>query len=217
VPKKSQTIKDDWKSTLLGKMIGWFVRLMGMTYRVDKQDKDDVTSKNRVEPVIFVVWHNRIFSTISIWPKVGAKLPVMALASASKDGGILASALRVIGVETARGSTSRRGAAALVMLRRALRDKKDVYITPDGPRGPKYELQMGALKLAQASGIPIVIKLVRESSCWKLKSWDRLRIPKPFSKIALTFEEKIEIPKSLSAEELEKLRCDIEQRMNSYN
>ena len=217
VSGSDHTVHDNWKSKLLGWLIGCLMRVMGMTYRVKCQDLAGVTDRAEREPVIYVIWHNRIFSAISTWPKTGGHMPVVALASASKDGGILASALRVIGVETARGSSSRRGAAALVMLRRALRDHKDVYITPDGPRGPCYILQPGALKLAQASGAAIVVQLVREKRFWQLNSWDKLRVPKPFTQIELIFEERIQVPREFSDVQLEDLRCSIEARMNRYN
>ena len=71
--------------------------------------------------------------------------------------------------------------------------------------------------MAQASGFPLVIKLVREQSYWSLETWDQLRIPKPCSMVELEFEAPLYVPKDLSNEDLEELRCSIQQRMNRFN
>ena len=214
---KSNEIRGSKKATWLGKSIGWFALLTGKTCRFSCEDRADVCDLQRNEPVIFLLWHNRIFSSIPLWKKFCSHYPLVALASASKDGAILAGAVGVVGVEVVRGSSSRRGAAALVALRKALKQKKDIFITPDGPRGPRYQMQMGALKLAQITGVPIVMKLVREHSFWQLKTWDLMRIPKPFSKLELVYEERIHVPKDLSDSELEELRCSVEAKMNRLN
>ncbi len=215
---KKQEIRGDWKSRLLGSIVGWICRLLGCTYRVEIKDNAGVRQAGRQDPVVCIFWHNRIFATIATWKKTSENFPAVALVSASKDGAILENAVQVVGAETARGSSSRRGAAALIAMRNALRENKDAYITPDGPRGPKYQLQPGALKLAQLQEVPIVIKHLNLKSYWEItKAWDDLRIPKPFSKIEIVYDAPIHIPKKISEEELEKIRCEIEQQMRESN
>jgi len=213
----SNEIRGSKRDQFLGFLIGWFSRLWGATFRVELEDNAGVTSKKRNEPVVYVVWHNRLFASIPLWKMSCGHYPVVALMSASKDGTLLESAVGTVGVEVARGSSSRRGAAALVLLRRALRAKKDVYITPDGPRGPCYELQAGALKLAQAEGVPVVVVQMRMANYWTLNSWDKFRIPKPCSDIDLIYDEPIHILKDLSDEEFEQLRLQIQEQMCRYN
>jgi len=212
----SADIKGNRKGHIIGSVIGWVIRIFGMTYRVEVEDNAGVGELGR-EPIIHVVWHNRIFAATYLWRLTSSHQPLVALTSASKDGAILAAAVGVVGVQVARGSSSRRGAAALVTLRKALKAHKDVYITPDGPRGPMYELQAGTLKLAQASGVPIVVKQIRLHDYWELKTWDRLRIPKPFSHVTLRYDEPIYIPKGLCDEEFEELRVRIERQMSEFN
>lgn len=215
---KKQEIRGDWKSRTLGAIVGWLCRLLGYTYRIEIKDNAGVEQKGRKDPVVCIFWHNRIFATIATWKKTSKGFPAVALVSASKDGTILETAVQVVGAETARGSSSRRGAAALIAMRNALREDKDAYITPDGPRGPKYQLQVGALKLAQLQGVPVIVKHLNLKSYWEItKAWDNLRIPKPFSKIEIVYDAPIYIPKKISAEELEKIRCEIEQQMNVSN
>ena len=113
-----------------------------------------------------------------------------------------------------RGSSSRRGAAALVALRRKLRDGATVAITPDGPKGPRYKVQPGVVKLAQTSGAPIVVMSVNFSSCWRLKSWDRFCVPKPFSQVLLKLEEGLEISREMSDDAFENELVNLEILMN---
>ena len=210
-------IKGGPKAWRIGSVIGWVLRILGYTCEIVVNDKWGFQDPNRKKPVMMLAWHDRIASSTSVWKRVEVALPMVALTSASKDGAILGGVVGVNGIDVARGSSSRRGAAALMTLCKALRKNKDVYITPDGPRGPRHVLQLGALKLAQLSGAPIVVKLVRPSNYWQLKTWDKLMIPKPCSIIEFCFEDPIYVPKDLTDEELEELRCKIETSMNRFN
>jgi len=210
----SQEIRGALSQKLLGKCIGWLCRIWGWTYRLEVNDDAGVMDKKRQKPVVFLLWHNRLFAAIPLWKKTCGHFPLVALMSASKDGTILEAAVRTVGADVARGSSSRRGAAALVYLRRALRQNKDAYITPDGPRGPLYELKEGALKLAQAEQASVVTIRINMKSYWQLKSWDQFRIPKPFSKIQLNYDSPIQIRSELSPEEFEATRLEIEQQMS---
>src|SRR5690606_9214875 len=120
--------------------------------------------------------------------KIGTHRKAVVLASASHDGAALASAMAVFGLGAVRGSSSRRGVAALIALKRALKSGVDVCITPDGPRGPRYGLQPGVVKLAASSGAPIIPIHVRFSSAWRLNTWDRFVLPKPFSRVHMIFD-----------------------------
>lgn len=211
-------IRGDWKARAIGKAIGWAIRLFGFTYRAEVIDKAGVASGEISTPVVFLHWHNRIFTSPPLWKRsCGGKRPLVALTSASKDGAILEAAISVVGAEAARGSSSRRGAAALVTLRKALRQGKDTCVTPDGPRGPLYKLQPGGIKLAQAAEVPIVIQQIITRDFWEIGSWDKLRIPKPFSSVTLMYDGPIHVPKDLNEEEFEAFRLALEQRMNQYN
>jgi lysophospholipid acyltransferase (LPLAT)-like uncharacterized protein len=107
----------------------------------------------------------------------------VVLTSASHDGAALATAMGVFGIGSVRGSSSRRGVAALVGMRKALREGIDVCVTPDGPRGPRYMIQAGLVKLAETSAAPVIPIHVEYPNCWRLKTWDRFAIPKPCSTV----------------------------------
>jgi lysophospholipid acyltransferase (LPLAT)-like uncharacterized protein len=193
-----------------GKLLGWLIRLLGMTLR--REVIGDVSGLNaRNQPIIHVMWHNRIFAAAYLWRKIYSKRECVVLTSASKDGAVLASAVKVFKFGAVHGSSSRRGAAAIVGLRRAAKNGKDLVFTPDGPRGPRYQLQPGVIKIAQTTGLPMVAMRIDYLSCWTLKTWDLFRIPKPFSKVRITLEEPITVLRQLDNEEFEKERLRLEK------
>ena len=116
-----------------------------------------------------------------------------------------------------RGSSSRRGAQALIELVSVLREGKHVAITPDGPRGPRYTIQPGIISLAQLSGAPIVPAGAKISAMKELRSWDRFQVPLPFARCELSFGPPIRVPRRASAEELEAIRARLEAEMNRLN
>jgi hypothetical protein len=96
-------------------------------------------------------------------------------------------------------------------MKKALLDGKDVCVTPDGPKGPRYQVQAGLLKIAQTTESDIIPIHIHYSSAWRLSSWDRFVIPKPFSKVEVTFDKPISIPKDLTEEAFEIARTNLEK------
>lgn len=200
---------------LLGAAAGWCIRLLSRTLRVTVRDQAGLTESARGEgPVIYVLWHNRILVVPPVWRRwCGSRRHCVVLTSASRDGEVVARAMKVLGLGAVRGSSSRRGVAALVGLLRELRAGRDVCITPDGPKGPRYRLQAGAVKLASSAAVPLVLIHVRHSSAWRLRSWDRFVIPKPFSRVEVTFSERILLPPDLDDPALESQRQKLERML----
>jgi len=204
-----QEIRTSWKARMSGRLGGWLIRLLGMTLR--REVTGNVGELNASErPIIHVLWHNQILVSPYLWRKMYPKRECVVLTSASRDGVVLASAVKIFKVGAVHGSSSRRGAAAIVALRRAAQRGKDLVITPDGPRGPRYHLQPGVIKIAQTTGLVVVPMRIDYLSCWILKSWDRFRIPKPFSKVKITLEEPMMVPRQLDAGKLENERLRLE-------
>ncbi len=121
------------------------------------------------------------------------------LVSEHSDGEIIAQIGARLGQRTVRGSTTRGGARALLGLVRALQAGETIAITPDGPRGPRHEVQAGVVAAAQRAGAPVVAIGVACSRAWSLGSWDRFRIPMPFARIVLSYTEPILMPADLDA------------------
>lgn len=193
---KGSEVRESRKAKVLGTLAGWFMKLWAATLRYEIEDRSGVcTPGNFATPVMFALWHNRIFTLPPIWHKTGGNSrKSVVLTSASHDGAMLSHAMAVFGLGAVRGSSSRRAVAALVGMKRALKEGLDVCITPDGPRGPRYEFQPGVVKIAESSGVPIIPIHATYASAWRLKTWDRLVIPKPFSRVRVVFDEKLVVP-----------------------
>jgi lysophospholipid acyltransferase (LPLAT)-like uncharacterized protein len=136
-----------------------------------------------------------------------------ALISASRDGEILADLVERFGFEVVRGSTSRKGASAIRQLAEVIAHGQDVVITPDGPRGPPYELGQGIIYLAQQSGAQVVPLNLEYSSCWRVKSWDRFILPTPFSKVRVIIGRPHRVATTSSDEEFERERIQLQDAM----
>ncbi|MEN8213315.1 MAG: lysophospholipid acyltransferase family protein [Pseudomonadota bacterium] len=128
---------------------------------------------------IYTAWHEN--TATAVWAKRNDKVAMMA--SDSKDGEIIARGIRLFGNIPVRGSASRGGAKAVKAMVRLLKEGHLAAITPDGPRGPLRQLQSGVLYISLLAGSPIVPFHVVASREWVFPSWDRHRLPKPFSRV----------------------------------
>ena len=139
---------------------------------------------------------------------------LVALISASHDGGVLARTLQYFGVESVRGSSSRRGAQALLELTSWTGRGYSVAITPDGPRGPCYRVSEGAVSLAQLSELPIVPISTRVR--WKLrtKSWDRFQIPLPFARCEIRFGQPLHVGRNATEAERARAAEELKARLD---
>jgi lysophospholipid acyltransferase (LPLAT)-like uncharacterized protein len=130
---------------------------------------------------IMALWHGRILPATVYFRNRG----IVVITSQNFDGEWIARIIERFGFGTARGSTSRGGARALVQLRRDLAAGRPVGFTIDGPRGPARVAQPGALFLAGATGHPVLPFHIESSRSWTMNSWDRTQVPRPFSTVAL--------------------------------
>ncbi len=167
-----------WVAPLAFGLRAWIATLR---FRLHGEAIDD-----REAPYVLLLWHDKLFIAPWIAQRCLTR-PVTALISTSKDGAWLVAFFRLMGLAAARGSSNRRGAAALVTLTRAMRAGQHAGITPDGPKGPAHRCKEGAVALARLARRPFVVLGIRYRSCWRLGSWDRFALPVPFSVVDLTF------------------------------
>jgi lysophospholipid acyltransferase (LPLAT)-like uncharacterized protein len=209
----AHAIRGGIKQKIIGTLAGMLIRCLSWTLRIQLHGTSSLTKLEA--PIIVVFWHANIIATIATWAK-GKPRPqsLAALTSASKDGAIIEYALRANGISAIRGSSSRRATAALMELKKTLESGQDICITPDGPRGPARELQAGPLKLAQLTSHAIIAVRVTCQNSWKLNTWDRFEIPKPFSTIHLFFDSALSIPRELTPEEFEQYRIQLEKSLS---
>lgn len=176
-----------WRRALLWPF-GVIIRLWGRSLRFETSPEDLRAYTKNDEPIAIVLWHNRLFLAAEIVRRFRVGRPAYALVSASQDGAWLTAFFSLAGLRTVRGSSSRLGREAASALVDTLRAGHDVGITPDGPRGPCYELKPGGIIVARRTKAPLLIVGGEFSSAWRLKSWDRFYLPKPFSRVRMRGE-----------------------------
>ncbi len=177
-----------WRRLLLWPL-ALLVRWWGMTLRFETAPDDLRNYTKRDVPVAFALWHNRLFLASEIYRRYRRPRPLYALISASKDGAMLTAFFAMVGgMQAARGSSSGLGREAANALVEAQRAGHDIGITPDGPRGPCYDLKPGAVIVPRRTGAPVLLVGGEFTSAWRLKSWDRFYLPKPFSHVRMRCE-----------------------------
>ena len=190
------------------------VNLLCATLRYKVIDEAGFLDQPIPRPVVILVWHNRILAMPVVFRRYYPKRKgLLVLTSASRDGAYLSEFVRCFGMGAVRGSSSRRGAAALLDLVRSLDAGFDLCITPDGPRGPRYRLGPGAVLLSERCQVPLMPLLVEYSAFWRFNSWDGFAVPKPFAKVTITALPLIEIASSESESTFEEKRKQVENRM----
>jgi lysophospholipid acyltransferase (LPLAT)-like uncharacterized protein len=180
----SETAKRDWKLTLLVPLGAFLLRVMAFTWRFRVQNGDVIENlRARSQPFIFAFWHGQLLPLLWLHRSEG----VYVVISSHRDGEIVARAAEYLRYNTIRGSSSRGAARALLGIVRELEEGHEVAVTPDGPRGPARKFASGALVAAQRVGAPIVGIGVSARRAWRLKSWDRFMIPKPFARVDIVY------------------------------
>lgn len=138
---------------------------------------------------IYAFWHDRIFASTYFFRNRG----IAVITSQSKDGEYIARFIQRLGYGAVRGSSTRGGVGALVEMIKAMRRGTPTGFTVDGPKGPRYEAKSGAVLLAKKTGHPIMPFVVECERFWTVNSWDKLQIPKPFTRARLIIAEPIYI------------------------
>lgn len=213
-PNRNKTVAGATRATplhwLAGAAAKWVLAPYYTTIRI--VDSPEVRARILRHPQpsgVYAFWHSHQLTAVWHFRRVGAG----TLISASKDGEYMARIARSVGFTPLRGSSSRLGAAGLKALIEFARSGRPVAITPDGPSGPRYSIGPGVIAVAQKSGYPIIPVAIGLSSFWELPSWDRFRIPKPFSRAYACWGEPLTVPPDADAATLEKLSAELRARI----
>lgn len=210
-------MKQETKVKLVGVVGSNLMRLLFLTMRFKITDRAQILVKSPDNPLIWAFWHNRLFVMSYFFERffIRKGRPGATLMSQSKDGEFIAAIVEQFRIKGIRGSSSRGGARALVEMKRTVNEGSVMAITPDGPRGPRYTVNPGIVKLAQVTQGVIQPVHVEYSSYWQLKSWDGFRIPKPFSTCHVTFEAPHPVQGTKTEEEFEAERVRFEGVMRA--
>ena len=148
------------------------------------------------EPIIISCWHGELgMPPFFMIKKLRAKKANYMIISEHKDGEYIAKVMQKIGHQAIRGSSTRGGARVLLQAIKALKEGKDIAITPDGPNGPRHSVADGIVVISQKSGAKIVAVGFKATRFWQFNSWDKFILPKPFSKITFFASEPFSLEK----------------------
>jgi lysophospholipid acyltransferase (LPLAT)-like uncharacterized protein len=188
----------------------WFIRLVGPTLRVciSREEGGQETIEQR--PLIGSFWHACMIPATYIFRNLGVRV----MSSNSYDGEYMGRIIRKFGFVAVKGSSSRNAVRALLGLRRALQEGWTVAFTLDGPRGPRYKVKPGPVALARSAGVPMTMFHMAVDSAWVLNSWDRMMIPKPFSRVLMRFGRLIEVPPNASDEDVERYQQQLQDSLD---
>ena len=201
---------EGWRARWLTEFGYHLLQLWARTLRFTIDDRAQVVGQPSNERYIGALWHNRLLLFPFVLKRYLPERGGAALISTSRDGEILADLVERFGFDVVRGSSSRKGASAIRQLAEVIARGHDVVITPDGPRGPAYELGQGIVYLAQQSGAAVVPVNLEYSSCWRVKSWDQFILPKPFSKVRVIIGPPHRVASTTSDAEFERERLRLQ-------
>lgn len=203
------------KAKWQGWVIAWIIRLWTLTLRFEVDDRAGILEKPPEGGLLWAFWHNRIFAMPKVYRRFLPDRSGAVLTSPSRDGAVIAATMKNFGVAAVRGSSSKRGSAALRELVEWVDEGQDIAFTPDGPRGPRYRLAPGLIGVAQRTGAPILPIRIEFGSAWRIeKAWDHFRLPKPFSRVKVIFEPYQTIDPEAEGESFEAERLRIERVLN---
>jgi len=204
-------LKDRFRLWFIPFLIVNLQRFYGLTLRridVGREEVEALRKKNA--SWIYAIWHTNVI--LSPYLNRGQNVNVMI--SASKDGEIINRVVYKFGNKAIRGSTSRGGMKALRSLLEELKQGHPAAITPDGPRGPAFKLQNGVIIAASRGRAPIIPFHYEAKRQWIAeKSWDKHRIPKPFTTLVVHYGKPIYIPENLDEESFKKQVALVEQKL----
>jgi hypothetical protein len=214
---KRVTVEDQLKFTFVQRLVlavvprvVWaLVCIASRTWRFEVIAEEGVTPVlfgEKSPPKIFCFWHQCVLPCTVYFRHSRAVI----LISRSFDGELITRILMMFGFDAVRGSSSRGAREGLLGLARVIETGRTAIFTADGPRGPIYQTKMGPIKLAQRTGAPIGCFHLEPEHAWVISSaWDRFLIPKPFTRICVSWGPWTCVPADLAADQFEPKREEL--------
>ena len=189
----------------------WVIRLLGWTMRLEEVHPEIPRSFWEKEmPSLTAFWHGRLL----MMPLIYRGKKVSILVSPHRDGQVVGKALQRFGFHTIPGSTYRKGFSGFKQMIKAHQNGSDIGIVPDGPRGPRQQVQLGVIELAKKVGVPIVPVSFGASKGIFFNTWDRFLLPCPFSKGVFIWGEPVYVDPHGDKTHLEERKIFLEKRLN---
>jgi lysophospholipid acyltransferase (LPLAT)-like uncharacterized protein len=184
------TRRDRLVLALVSRLAAAWIALIGGTLRFQVVCEPGAAPAPLPARGIYCFWHQCTFSAGWYFRRYDACI----LISRSFDGELIARTLGRLGFRSVRGSSSRGAVAGLLALRQEIERGGLGIFTADGPRGPIYKSKLGPIKLAQRTGEPIGCFHLHPQDAWTLRSWDQFAIPRPFSRVAVSWARSVPAP-----------------------
>jgi len=191
----------------------YFIRIYSMTFRLRiENEKHWQKIWKQGTPVLLCAWHQQFFSAIYHF-KTYSKYNPGLMISQSKDGDLISGVANRTGWHTPRGSSSRGGKQAMDLMIDHLKTYRLGAHLLDGPTGPIGRVKAGAIKMALEAGAVVIPLYASADKAWFFNSWDRFMLPKPFSRVCITFGREIRLEASDNADDFERHRLYLENIM----
>ena len=182
-----------WQRFLLSiiEWIGYLViRAICSTVRIAISWEEGSPGSLQARPFVYSFWHTCMIPAMYLW----RDLDIRVMSSDSFDGEYTGRIMQRFGFVKIRGSSTRFAVRALLGMRRALEQGWIAAFTLDGPRGPRYVVKPGPVSLAASTAVPMVVFHIALTDAWVLNTWDKLMIPKPFSRGLMRVSRCIPVP-----------------------
>ena len=197
------------------------IRIISPTWRFEVIAVEGVTPVlygEKSPPKVFCFWHQCVLPCTVYFRHSRAVI----LISKSFDGELITRILKLFGFGAVRGSSSRGAREGLLGLAHVIQSGRTAIFTADGPLGPIYQTKMGPIKLAQKTGAPIGAFHLQPEHAWVISSWDRFLVPKPFTRICVSWGPWTHVPADLAPEDFESKRQELNNaiecaRLRSYD
>ena len=214
------TQKRKWMKPIIHSPIGsWVIafllvflcKLIWLTVKKTHVNPPQILHKQTPrQPVILTHWHEFIPYSLMLSPPL-----LSPLNSSHADARIVGKASRILGARPIWGSSNRNPLSSLRQLKAALDSGRHVVITPDGPRGPAREMALGPVALSQLTGKPILLYAAHSSSYWRLRSWDKTQIPKPFSHVTFYWSDEMMMERTKDKDAQTAMQNELEAKLNA--
>jgi len=182
--------------------------IFGRTWRFEVIAEEGVIPVlfgQKAGPEIYCFWHQCVLPCTVYFRKSNAVI----LISQSFDGELITRILKMFGFDAVRGSSSRNSREGLLGLKHVVETGRTAIFTADGPRGPIYQTKMGPIKLAQTTGAPIGAFHLLPERAWVMNSWDRFLVPKPFTRIVVSWAQWTHVATDLEPDQFESKRQEL--------
>ncbi len=187
----------------------WFIRLMCFTLRFSYSAEEGATREMVAHPAVYSFWHTCLIPAAYYY----RNQRIRVMQSESFDGELMVRVLALLGFCTVRGSSTRGAIKALLSMRRVLEAGEAAALTIDGPKGPRLVAKPGPVMLGRLSGAPLAAFHIALENPWVLNTWDRMMIPRPFSRALVRMSSVIRVPADAGDATMERLQMELQQAL----